>query len=638
MKKTPRLFIDRLLAGKPRKQILIIIGLFICLLALVTVVYTFKLDNNKKDFSFFKSFPKAFVDLTNPETLHKSVYEPDQNTELTNKLPPEWLLFLAYIFGAIVFTGLLIATITNAWRGRAERFRRGIVDYRFSEHIIILGYNGLVPGMIQRICEQKPLKDIRIVVGVEDHASTTCDKIKNRLYEDYRDLVVVLKADSCNRKDLKRLRVNYAHEVYIIGEHDDAYNLRCYRTIYELWLCERSKKAKMPKCYVNLHSQATLTLFRTYASADELGIDFSCFQSFSFYDEWARTMIMEHWDNNENLQDHFIIAGMTEMGIALARKIVLLCHKPSRVKPCIITLVDNDIADKSKLFIVQNQDFFDRCHYSIRTRKDTFKHEPEAKMDLLDVKFEFTEGDLSDEAIRQELSTIAMDPCKTKTLAICYDNPQHNIAMGLSLPKVFFHEERMINYKDVIDSKSEHYRNEVSPKTESGSFDVGDVFNKDATNKAFKNKEEENKARVWIYQPTLGDLGKYLKSDRYVRFETFGMSGDELDIQNEKCTETAMRINHFFLHKKDNDIDFSNSFLIKTEWEGTDIAKRWICIRHAEFIPILKKYEDTPSKMKDMERNRSTADIFLFGETDLYSLKNDFYSKYISVLEKISQE
>jgi hypothetical protein len=596
MKTRPRLLIDKKLAGKWWEQMGCVFVVFILTILSIALLYTLFRGG-----SFFKNIAPAFVDMTNPETVHYSVYDTisENNRVIISDMPapsmqkkqPDimkmLLHMLVYIIGTIVFTGLFIATITNIFRSRSEKFRRGAVEYKFKNHIVFLGYNNMIPGMIQKICVDKDneddIKNVRIVVGVEDNASAICDKIKNRLYDDYRDRVVVLKADSCNRKDLKRLRITYADEVYIIGEHDDAYNLKCYRTIYELSLCDYSRGSKMPKCYVNLHSQATLTLFRTYASADELGIDFTQFHSYSFYDEWAKYLIKKHWKIDENRQDHFIIAGMTEMGIALARKIVLLCHKPGKNKRTIITLIDNDMIAKSKLFITQNQDFFERCHYTIKTKQEILTHEPLADMDLLDVAFEFIEGNLSDEEIRLNLDDIALDKKKATIIAICYDDPQQNITMGLSLPKVI--------------------------------------------------NGENCDVRVWIYQPTSGDLGKYLESDRYVYFETFGMSGDDLDVRNRDCTDKAMYINHFFLHKKEKDIDFSNSFLIKTEWEGTDIAKRWICIRHAEFIPFLAKFQDNDSKMTEMERNRSTADIFLFGETDLYSLKNNFYSKYINVLK-----
>lgn len=590
-----RLWLDRTLAGRWYEQLIIVLALFTLVLVAVTLCYM-----RTRDGSFNKNIGQAFVDLTNQETMHKNVYNPDQ----PHQESPFGLAFV-YLIGAGVFTGLLIATITNIFRARSDKFRRGTVKYKFKDHIVFIGYNGLIAGMIQNICDKE---DVRIVVGVENNASTVCDKIKNRLFNDYRDRVVVLQADGCNMKDLERLRVSYAKDIYIIGEHEDAYNLKCYRTIYEVFLCEKSPKAKMPQCYVNLHSQATLTLFRTYASAGDLGIDFTNFHSFSFYDEWARMLIIKtmkekmeikgtktkkNWPGYEHLQDHFIIAGMTEMGIALARKATLLCQKPDG-KPTIITLIDNEASKKARDFIIQHQDFFDRIPYRIQTKTTNYKHIPTISFNNDNCTiFEFIDGDLFDNTIRQEISDSTNNNQQTITLAICYDDPQQNIVSGLNLPNNYY--------------------------------------------------GADSKAYVWLYQPTLGDLGKYLKSKRYTNFSTFGMSGYELDIRNTDCVDNAKLINHFFRHIDDKDkdgndkkIEFTNNVLIKTEWESTDIHRRWMCIRHAEFIPILTQYMDyiPYSKLIELERKRSTTDIFLFGEEDLYSHQNIF-PKYMDYLHRI---
>lgn len=621
MKKSFLLGIDRFLSGKFLKQLAVAFIPFLSVLIVVSLVYIF---NNKRDGSIGEKVAQAFVDMTNPETVRDSVYYstqliPKQIEQSVTEIEENYHkpsfgtvigLVVVYFLGAVFFTGLLIATFTNIWRARAEKFRRGKVDYHFSGHIVFLGYNSLVPGLIQKICEERDdnIKEVRIVVGVESNASVVNDKIKNRLYNDYRNRVVVLQADSCNMEDLERLRVSFAKEVYIIGEHDDAYNLKCYRAIYEVYLCEKSPKAKMPQCYVCLQSQATLTLFRTYASAGDLGIDFTNFHSFSFYDEWARMLLTKtvkekmkikgtktkrNWPGYEHLQDHFIIAGMTEMGIALARKATLLCQKPDG-KPTIITLIDDEASKKARDFIIQHQDLFDRIPYRIQTKTSNYKHIPTESFnnDIFTI-FEFIDGDLFDNTIRQEISDSTNNTQQTITLAICYDDPQQNIVSGLNLPNNYY----------------------------------GDDSN----------------ACVWLYQPTLGDLGKYLKSERYTNFSTFGMSGYELDIRNTDCVDNAKLINHFFRHKDDKDkdgndkkIEFTNKVLIKTEWESTDIHRRWICIRHAEFIPILTQYMDyiPNSKMIELERKRSTTDIFLFGEEDLYSQQNIF-PKYMEYLHKI---
>lgn len=572
------LCLDRKLVGKSWKQLGIVIVLFLIVLVTITCGYwLFDKDPSKP-----QSFHRAFVDMTNPETVRKLVY--DNRKEFGVVLGYAFV----YVLGALFFTGLLIATVTNIWRARSDKFRRGAVRYGFNGHIVFLGYNGLIPGMIQTICEENKnhIKDVHIVVGVEDNASSVCDKIKNRLYNEYRDCVVVLKADSCNRNDLKRLNIVFAKEVYIIGEHDDAYNLKCYRTIYELSLSEPSNKAKMPDCYVNLHSQATLTLFRIYASSGDLGIDFTKFHSFSFYDEWARTMIQSEWKSNEDHQDHFFIAGMTEMGIALARKVTLLCHNPND-KRTIITFIDNDTVKKSKLFILQHQDLFDHCLYRTRTKNGSKTHYPKFSAAPLDIEFEFIEGDLTDSIVRHIISHTAGFLKRHTTIALCYDDPLQNITMGLNLPKFVY--------------------------------------------------DDCDNVHIWIYQTTLGDLGNYLKNSRYNNVETFGMLGDDLDVQNKENIRIAKLINHYFRHRDEADLDYSKKQLIDTEWEGASISERWACVRRSEFVAVLYQHIENNSKMENLECQRSAVDNLLFPIMDdnYYIKPLSNYSSYVENIQRI---
>ena len=463
-----------------------------------------------------------------------------------------WWLAAVYLLGAVAFSGVLIATITNIIRLRASKFRSGAVSYKFKRHIVFLGYNNLIANIIQNIFEKENEK-VWIVVGVEDKASTISDKIKNRLWEKNRRYVVTLKADSCNREDLERLRIPYAKEVYIIGEHDDAYNLKCYRTIYELSLKEPSSKNRMPQCYVNLQSQSTLALFRTYASAGEIGVDFTNFHAFNFKDEWASALLLKdskRFNNNDECHNHIIIAGMTEMGIFIAQEAVLLCHYPKTSTT--ITFVDEAVEMRKNGFIAQHQKLFEHN-------------------DMLDVDFEFVEGELFDDLY---------DSRSITTIAICYDDSQRNMAVGLNLPE-----------------------------------------------KIYAN----GNVSVWIYQPTSGDLGKYLKNSRYKNVVTFGMSGDLLDIRNKKDTRIAKRINHYFRRCNATKIDYSNQRLIEMEWEELSIYDRWSCLRRAVFTSVLSKYAHDLSVMTDLERRRSVAERMLFPSETTEPID---YTKYIISLKE----
>lgn len=549
------LCLDRQLVGKSFKQLGVVLLLFLVVLGAITCAYWwFDSDPSKP-----QSFHRAFVDMTNPETVRKSVYD--------NRKGFVVVLGYAcvYVLGALFFTGLLIATVTNIWRARSDKFRRGAVRYGFYGHIVFLGYNGLIPGMIQRICEEKKnnIKDVRIVVGVEDNASGVCDKIKNRLYEDYRNRIVVLKADSCNRKDLERLCVTSAEKIYIIGEHDDAYNLKCYRTIYELSLCNPSRKTQMPDCYVNLQSRSTFTLFRTNASAGEIGVDFSHFHSFNFLDEWARMLIMKEGIKCDQTTKQIIIAGMTEMGIFLARQAVLLCHYPNT--HTILTFVDDEVKVRKKHLVSQYQKLFD---YS----------------NILDVEFEFIEGNLDDGFVRNMISGNANDSNRATTLAICYDDSQQNLTMGLYLPDCVY--------------------------------------------------KKNSNVQIWIYQPMSSDLGNYLKSPQYKNVVTFGMSGDVLNFRNKELTDVAKNINHYIQNQNEIQIDYSNEWLIDMEWEELNIFGRWACIRRAAFVPSFLQSNEIHI-LAELEHKRSIADNLLFGKSPFEDECINNYENYINALKTI---
>ena len=557
MKWNPILKIDRIISGKLWKQLLAALFLFFIILFVVASYYTFSKNGSLGD-----NFMRSFVDMTNPDSLHNEVETNNDSVSIIENRRV-WEFAFVYLLGTIVFTGILIATITNIIRIRSNKFRRGTVSYSFKKHIVFLGYNNLVPGIIQKIYEGG--EDVRIVVGVEDNASTINDKIKNRLWERFRSKVVTLKADSCNMEDLERLCVPYAEEVYIIGEHDDAYNLKCYRTIYELSLSEPSSTNRMPQCYVNLQSQSTLTLFRTYASAGEIGVDFTNFHAFNFNDEWASMLLLNNSlrfnKKNNECHNHIIIAGMTEMGVFIAQDAVLLCHYPNTHTT--ILFVDDAAEMRKKSFIAQHQNLFDH-------------------RDLLDLSFEFVSGDLSDDIIRKNISNNAEDLSKEMTIAICYDDPKKNITLGLNLPESVYCN---------------------------------------------------NNVRVWVYQPTSSDLGKYLKNSHYKNVITFGMSGDLLDIRNKKNTQIAKRINHYFRRCKENEIDYMNQRLIEMEWEELSIYDRWSCLRRAVFTHVLSQYGKCFPVMIELERRRSIADTLLFGSISKSKSYND--KTYISFINTI---
>lgn len=536
-----KLWIDRIISGNIWRQLIVSTILFFVVFLIVWLI----------GFLVFKNWDlgKAFADLVSPVTVRYKAYDhPEEGV---------WGTSIVYFLGVIFFTGIFVATITNILRTRSDRFRMGTVTYHFKEHIVFLGYDDMIVGMILKLCEERNGK-VRIVVGVEDNVYEINDKIKNRLYGKYKDNVVVLQADGCNRTDLeKRIRVPHAERVYIIGEHDDAYNLKSYRTIYELSLCSKKKDfdERMPQCYVNLRHKSTLTLFQTYATAGDIGVDFSKFHVFNFYDEWARNMIVGEKLGEESQIDrggtpdknvHLVIVGMTEMGIALARQAMLWCHYPNDIKTK-ITFIDPQADLYSKFFIGSHQHLFKVCHYSLFNISDSNKEKNEESK--LDIEFEFYKAYISDDDIRGKIVDWVNNEQQLLTIAICLPKAAQSFGAAIYLPEELF----------------------------------------DNTN-----------IPIWVYQPTCGDMGNYLSGSRYKNVITFGMSGESLDICNEDIIKRAKKINHYFRNHRNEEgkevaVNYDNERWIDAEWQSNDIHKKWMCINRAGCLTAMQRIKDAPN-------------------------------------------
>ena len=546
----PLLYYDRAMAGKPFRQIVAAFIIFVSVLLMVAGIY-FLCSG--------RTLGQTFVDMVSPVTVQKEAYK-DTNP---------WLVVLGfstiYTIGTIFFTGYFVATITNFIRTRADKFKQGTVKYPFRHHIVFLGYDDLIIGMIQKLCDDGQK---RIVVGVENNASDINDRIKNRLFNEHKDKVVVLQADGCNRSELERLRIPFADCVYIIGEHDDAYNLKSYRTIYELSLCKTNFRERMPQCYVNLRHKSTLALFQTYATAGDIGVDFSAFHAFNFNDEWARYMIcgdglkkesrIDYRDDDSNnvRQVHLVIAGMTEMGRALARQAMLECHYPNNISTK-ITFIDPQTELLSKQLIGSHQKLFEHCHYAYYDSSAQLveEHHPK-KEETLDIEFEYYVADISDIPIREKLKEWCSDECQLLTIAICLPKASQSFAAGIHLPKKFF----------------------------------------------------DKKIPVWIYQPTYGNLGNYLRgSSYYNNIVTFGMSGEQLDICNKNTIDKAKLINHCYHNwDKNGEVNYDNPLWIDAEWQAIDVNERWMYINRASRLSAIRHMVKDFSNLDDKDIEKIT--------------------------------
>jgi len=573
--KNPRLAIERFLTGNSLNQIIAAVMLFI---VVFLAVCWWGYDGNWK---------QAFADMASPVSVRNAAYnspkiiaDPTGTASVTidtTETKTVRDLIWVYMLGTIVLSGLVIATITNTVRTWGDRFKQGSGWYWiFSRHVVFLGYDDMVPGMIERICGSRLYPNrIRIVVGVKKGVQEVTTQLGNHLSNRQRKCVVVLQADGCNQRDLRRLKARSAKEVYIIGEHDDAYNLNSYERIQEM--CGENHH---PECYVQMQYQSTFALFQTYSKED-----MAHFHAFNFHDEWARLMVTGKYLPKDMLIDyrgegteigpnsgkhvHLLIFGMTEMGEALAREVAFLCHYPNYVTKGMrtkITFIDPHAEEQKTYFEGRFHHLFSLCHSSYYKGGEKPVNQTLEK-DFLDIEFEFIQADIAESVIQKQIAEWAADETQLLTIAVCADSPQRSMAAGLFLPDAVF----------------------------------------------------DNNIPIWVYQPAKGDMGKYLGGSRFKNVTTFGMSGRELDIKNEEIIRQAKRMNHFYWHKEEKEVAY-NIEELEEEWKKTKIFDKWSNIYNVSAIPAKirsvggEKYIAANLKvLAEVEHNRWNMEKLLMG-------------------------
>lgn len=305
-------------------------------------------------------------------------------------------LFYSHFWGAIItlvgiiVIAILTSSITNFFEQRAKQYLSGETSYYFKNHVVVFGAS----DMLYSIIEQLNGQDYTYLViqtgrSVEDTRREVISFLKEN---DETDRIVFFYGDRTSPKDLKRLHLKSAKEVYIIGDaaenengesYRDAYNIDCLSTIKDVIndvsveadlknrkakeeqinnegdpeqkkqlekdlkpIVERINNLDRLRCNVMFEYQTTFSSFQ------DSDIDYDTkayinFEPFSFHEIWARKVFVYGGDeiykyryldqissgtyiNKDSEQSvHLIIVGMSKMGIAMALEAAQVCHYPN---------------------------------------------------------------------------------------------------------------------------------------------------------------------------------------------------------------------------------------------------------------------------------------------------------------------
>lgn len=301
-------------------------------------------------------------------------------------------LFDGWNIGGVVITSIgivLIAVLTSAFTSRYQRRVQRYIDgesrYRLKDHIVIFG----VSDYLYSIISEKTKNDssqVFLIVTTQNVASVRREVLSFINAGLKKKNFVFYFGDRTSFEDISTLSLEYAREVYVIGDRQesddiesyrDANNMDCVEIIGRYLKDHRKAKtitleriekdghlAQIEKvnrpvvysndsplpCHVMFEYQTTFAAFQFCEIPSDIK-EHLVFMPFNYYDLWARKVLVTgkagvfEYNPLDTIVDpegkksyitekseetvHLVILGMTKMGIAMALQAAQVCHYPN---------------------------------------------------------------------------------------------------------------------------------------------------------------------------------------------------------------------------------------------------------------------------------------------------------------------
>ena len=337
------------------------------------------------------------------------------------------------LIGAVVFTALLITTISNMFSNQAEAYRNGETDVDMKDHTLILGTNSMFYNSLEFLLGQQGRK----VVLTTQKAKDVRAKITSYIGSDKADEFIILTGDRRFVKNLERASYAEAKQIFILGEDGekdhDAANISCLQD-----LCNIHNERDNVECLIEIDNPDVLLLF-SQTKLDLKGIKLRCFNR----DELSAAKLLIYDENGLRLpflssdderSQHLIVVGSSSLSVEIAKLYLKLAHYPnflSKGKRSKLTIID----DCPYLNLGRQSNLKDVCHINEfgkgSTPVDTFNGDEYD--DLLDFEINHICGNILDEHVRKALES----SCTSNdyiSVVISSEDTDKNFRESISLP------------------------------------------------------------------------------------------------------------------------------------------------------------------------------------------------------------
>lgn len=401
------------------------------------------------------------------------------NSILANKeiSIPLWFLFVVDVVGAVLFTGLIISIITSWFHEKIQAIKEGHIHYNLKNHVVIIGYDRIVPSIIKKIINDEVYhKDSVIVLQTCDDIESVRHALQVKLSAKDLKRVVLIHAPRQSFEELGQLYTTQSKEIYVVGDHTesdhDAENMHTFEMLVKIHgdrAC--ANVIPMTMWFENEASYAALQL----NDVSSEWLKYFEFRPYNFYKRWANRLLTNstykhgtakltypELDHEGIYKDseksvHLIIVGMNRMGIALAKEAAHLLHFPNftgdeeknygkddkEVRRTRITFIDDHADVEMNFFMGRLPGYFEIAptKFLDLTKgevmpEDGFDWKTKGrKENFLDVQFEFIKGRVESPAVREWIKSELKQEEQIITIAICLEDPSKSLGMALYLPE-----------------------------------------------------------------------------------------------------------------------------------------------------------------------------------------------------------
>ena len=514
-----------------------------------------------------------------------------------------WTLFLSsliYVAGVIVFTGMIIAAMTNMIARRVERHRDGLIHYLKSGHYVIMGYDEMVPSIITEIFNRNPNADVLLLTAVD--AKIIHERLLKSVARKQMNQIFINYGQRSAKEYYKDIHLESASEIFIVGKRSlpahDAVNVECVDGICDYLKDIRSdQKPKRITCvFEDLDTYAAFKTSEIFQEVRELGMEFV---PYNFYAGWAKQVFFSQSYKEkrnplesiaypsiygkgitpeDNKKVHLVFVGTTNFAVSFAMEAAHLLHFPNFIddngRRTRITFIDLNADKERDLFVTRNRHYFEVQSYYYRDYTDLKVDTPNKTLlskdfdihDFLDVEFEFIKGDVFSQEVQDEISQWAADENQYLSIFLAMADQRNNFIMGMNMPdEVYDHGVPVFIRQDRADNFVTNLRK------------VDQQKQKYAYMKAGKLKEEDRKGR-------------------YANLYPFGMD-DMAYCSEEKALRMAKLINYLYNKADYTTYRFPDGLILditsETEiwqeaekfWRTLSVAHKWSNLYCAYSIP-----------------------------------------------------